>query len=75
MSRNLRVPGHALLEGGWGHSFDLHTMAWRPNPQAGGSGHAVCTCGAYSPPLPSQGKRVKWMREIHKIEVLEARPT
>lgn len=38
-----------------------------------GAGWALCSCGASSPVLPSQGKRQKWMREMHKPQVLERR--
>lgn len=67
--RNLRVPGHVLVSQGWGHHIDEEGLL-EPNPEREGMGRALCRCGEYSPPLPSRAKRQKWLREIHKPEVL-----
>lgn len=68
-----RLKGHTIVERGWGYQ-----LVWRDGSQVllrndvpGGSGRAVCSCGAYSPVLPSQTKRTNWMREDHKPEVIE----
>lgn len=68
--RQLIVAGHTAVAGAWAHSLDSEGVP-RLHPHPGGEGRAVCSCGAYSPVLPSQGKRQKWMREVHKPQVLE----
>jgi hypothetical protein len=69
----LRVKGHALVGNGWGYHLSYAVGMAMPNKKASGKGRALCTCGAFSPVLPSQAKRVKWMREDHKPAVLAAR--
>lgn len=65
-----RVPGHTLVAGGWAHYID-RSGKLVPCASPSGEGRALCVCGAYSPVLPSQHKRGKWMREDHKPQVLE----
>lgn len=66
----LFVKGHVLVGGGWGHHIDYAEGEVLPNPVSSGRGRALCTCGKFSPILSSQAKRIKWMREDHKPEVL-----
>lgn len=70
MSPNLRVPGHVLVGNGTPHEYDASGRLV-PLGTRHGPGRAVCSCGAASPPLPSYSRRYKWMREIHKPEVIE----
>ena len=73
MSRTvLWVPGHVLVDNGRAFHWHANARVWTPGPMSG-EGHAKCTCGVISPSLPSQGKRIKWMREVHKPEVIEAK--
>jgi hypothetical protein len=69
--RGKRVEGHVLVKRGWGHHLNYFTGQPVANDKPGGEGRALCTCGAFSPILPSQYKRNIWMRNDHKPEVIE----
>ena len=68
---SLRVTGHTLVDKGRPHHINLTDGSLVPAESMSGPGRAVCTCGTFSPILPSYGKRQKWMREDHKPKVIE----
>lgn len=70
--RALFVPGHALTGKGEAHVLDDAGRPVSLGTQSG-MGRVLCSCGEYSQELPGRDKRVKWMRETHKPQVLEWR--
>lgn len=71
--RALFIAGHTLVGKGEAHDYDRATGKVFSLRTQNGEGRALCSCGVFSPVLPGRDKRVKWMREIHKPEVIEAR--
>ena len=63
-----RVPGHELRAEGAAH-VDRCGRPYRESMRLGGTGFAVCSCGARSETLDSNPKRKQWHRE-HKAAVL-----
>lgn len=62
------VKGHTLLGEGQGYdSNGKRTWTYHPERHV----HGQCSCGALSPPLPSNGARKRWHAE-HKQQIREA---
>jgi hypothetical protein len=72
-----RLPGHGLLSEGkpyeWRRGDEEDAPSWHPARYYGvgrwaSSGCGICSCGAASPPLESDGARKRWHR-VHKDEI------
>lgn len=62
--KSTRIPGHALISEGAAHDADGRRL-YCPN-NSGGSGRALCSCGALSEVLPSGAARKRWHALVHK---------
>ena len=74
MDTSTRLPGHGLLSEGLPYEHrqgdendapSWHRTGWEQRYV----GHGVCSCGASSPVLESDGARKRWHRDVHKPEV------
>lgn len=72
MDTSTRLPGHGLLSEGRPYELrqgdeedapSWHRTDWRTH-----EGSGVCSCGAFSGPLPTNGARQRW-HKAHKEQV------
>lgn len=76
MDTSTRLRGHGLLSEGKPYFFrqgdKQDTPSWhRADPDFDGQGHGVCSCGAASPELETDGQRKRW-HKAHKDEIRTA---
>lgn len=72
MDTSTRLPGHGLLSEGFPYERrqgdEEDAPSWHRTDRWVHEGHGVCSCGASSPLLDTDGARKRW-HKAHKDEI------